>query len=172
MPAKITPATTLARVQELYDAGNSFRKIAEMLAAEGVPPAGPRSRWHHANVRWCLDEIERQNGAAAVWGLSPQIRARLAAQGPEIEQLIGAVLQQLSTNLRAAVAAEMDLIRTETAQQAAAVRQHFATAVAVGGVWGPGDRPGAGRGGLGGRGLADEQHRELPGGADCAQGRH
>ena len=41
MPAKITPATTLARVQELNDAGNSFRKIAEMLAAEGVPPAGP-----------------------------------------------------------------------------------------------------------------------------------
>ena len=64
MPAKITPATTLARVQELNDAGNSFRKIAEMLAAEGVPPAGPRSRWHHANVRWCLDELERQNGAA------------------------------------------------------------------------------------------------------------
>ena len=37
MPAKITPATTLVRVQELNDAGNSFRKIAEMLAAEGVP---------------------------------------------------------------------------------------------------------------------------------------
>ena len=151
MPAKITPATTLARVQELNDAGNSFRKIAEILATEGVPPAGPRSRWHHANVRWCLDEIERQNGAAAVWGLSPQIRARLAAQGPEIEQLIGAVLQQLSTNLQAAVAAEMDLIRTETAQQAAAVRQHFATLwpwvvygglasglVLVVGVWGAG----------------------------------
>ena len=162
MPAKITPATTLARVQELNDAGNSFRKIAEILAAEGVPPAGPRSRWHHANVRWCLDELERQNGAAAVGGLSPQIRARLTAQGPEIEQLIGAALQQLGTNLRAAVAAEMESIRTETAQQAAAVRQHFAVLwpwvvyaglaiclVLVVGVWGSGGRGGGGSGGRG-----------------------
>ena len=37
MPSKITPAATLARVQELHDGGNSFRKIAEILAAEGVP---------------------------------------------------------------------------------------------------------------------------------------
>ena len=68
MPSKITPAATLARVQELHDAGNSFRKIAEMLAAEGVPAAGPRSRWHHANVSWCLlkdPDFNKQKAAQA-----------------------------------------------------------------------------------------------------------
>ena len=124
MPAKITPAATLARVQELHDAGHSFRKIAEILESEDVPPAGPRSRWHHANVRWCLDELERQNGAA--WGLSPQLRARLAAQGQEIEGLTVAALQRLSTSVQAAVEDELHTIRSETARQTAAVRRSFA----------------------------------------------
>ena len=34
MAAKIAPPATLARVQELHDAGNSLRKIAEILEAE------------------------------------------------------------------------------------------------------------------------------------------
>ena len=125
MPHHIDQAATLARVQELHDAGYSLRKIAEQLAAEGVPPAGPRSKWHHANVRWCLDELERQNGAAA-WGLSPQLRARLAAQGQEIEGLTVAALQRLSTSVQAAVEDELDIIRSETARQTAAVRRSFA----------------------------------------------
>ena len=126
MPHHIDQAATLARVQELHDAGYSLRKIAEQLAAEGVPPAGPRSKWHHANVRWCLDELERQNGAAAAWGLSPQLRARLAAQGQEIEGLTVAALQRLSTSVQAAVEDELDIIRSETARQTAAVRRSFA----------------------------------------------
>ena len=126
MPHHIDQAAKLARVQELHDAGYSLRKIAEQLAAEGVPPAGPRSKWHHANVRWCLDELERQNGAAAAWGLSPQLRARLAAQGQEIEGLTVAALQRLSTSVQAAVEDELDIIRSETARQTAAVRRSFA----------------------------------------------
>ncbi len=126
MPHHIDQAATLARVQELHDAGYSLRKIAEQLAAEGVPPAGPRSKWHHANVRWCLDELERQNGAAAAWGLSPQLRARLAAQGQEIEGLTVAALQRLSTSVQAAVEDELHTIRSETARQTAAVRRSFA----------------------------------------------
>ena len=126
MPAKITPAATLARVKELIDAGHSFRQIAEILESEGVPPAGPRSKWHHANVRWCLDELERQSGAVAAWGLSPELRARLAAQGQEIEGLTVAALQRLSTSVQAAVEDELDTIRSETARQTAAVRRSFA----------------------------------------------
>ena len=103
MPAKITPPATLIRVQELHDAGNSFRKIAEILIAEGVPAAGTRSKWHHDSVRGCLAEIEQRSESSATWGLSPQIRARLAAQGEEIEGLTVAGLQQLGTGIQETV---------------------------------------------------------------------
>ena len=122
MVAKIPPSATLARVQELHDAGNSFRKIAEILAAEGVPPSGPRSTWHHQNVRWCLERIEEQSGAAATWGLSPQIRARLTAQGEEIEGLAVAGLQQLGHGVQDSVQAELQAIQDAAAEQAAVVR--------------------------------------------------
>ena len=112
MPSKITPAATLARVQELHDAGNSFRKIAEMLAAEGVPAAGPRSRWHHANVSWCLEEIGQRAESSATWGLSPQLRARLAAQGEEIEGLTVAGLHRLGTGIQETVERELQTLRT------------------------------------------------------------
>ena len=103
MPAKITPPATLIRVQELHDAGNSFRKIAEILIAEGVPAAGTRSKWHHDSVRGCLAEIEQRSESSATWGLSPQIRARLAAQGEEIEGLTVAGLQRLGTGIQETV---------------------------------------------------------------------
>ena len=107
MPAKITPPATLIRVQELHDAGNSFRKIAEILIAEGVPAAGTRSKWHHDSVRGCLAEIEQRAESSATWGLSPQIRARLAAQGEEIEGLTVAGLHRLGTGIQETVDAEL-----------------------------------------------------------------
>ena len=123
MAAKITPPATLARVQELHDAGNSFRKIAEILAAEGVPPAGPRSSWHHQSVRWCLEEIEQRAESSSTWGLSPQVRARLAAQGEEIEGLTVAGLQQLGRGIQETVGAEL-----QTIQNAAVVQTRQVTA--------------------------------------------
>ena len=133
MPAKITPPATLIRVQELHDAGNSFRKIAEILAAEGVPAAGTRSKWHHDSVRWCLAEIEQRSESSATWGLSPQIRARLAAQGEEIEGLTVAGLQQLGTGIQETVETELQAIRSAAAVQTRKVEdelqkiQHTAT---------------------------------------------
>ena len=127
MAAKIAPPATLARVQELHDAGNSFRKIAELLEAEAIPPAGPRASWHHANVKWCLEEIERQAGAGATWGLSPQIRGRLAAQGEEIEGLILTAIQRMSASAQQAVQEELVPIRTEAAQQVAQVQAELRT---------------------------------------------
>ena len=127
MAAKIAPPATLARVQELHDAGNSLRKIAEILEAEGVPPAGPRAKWHHANVKWCLEEIERQAGAGAIWGLSPQIRGRLAAQGEEIEGLMLTAIQRMSASAQQAVQDELVPIRTEAARQVAQVQAELRT---------------------------------------------
>ena len=127
MAAKIAPPATLARVQELHDAGNSLRKIAEILEAEGVPPAGPRAKWHHANVKWCLEEIERQAGAGAIWGLSPQIRGRLAAQGEEIEGLMLTAIQRMSASAQQAVQEELVPIRTEAARQVAQVQAELRT---------------------------------------------
>ena len=104
MPRKNHPSrATLIRVQELHDAGNSFRKIAEILAAEGVPAAGTRSKWHHDSVRGCLEQIEQRSESSATWGLSPQIRARLAAQGEEIEGLTVAGVQRLGTGIQETV---------------------------------------------------------------------
>ena len=127
MPAKITPPATLARVQELHDAGNSFRKIAEILAAEGVPPAGPRSSWHHQSVRWCLEEIEQRAEASSTWGLSPQVRARLAAQGEEIEGLTVAGLQQLGTRIQETVETELQTIQNAAAGQTRQVEAQLQT---------------------------------------------
>ena len=117
MPPKITPRATLIRVQELHDAGNSFRKIAEILAAEGVPAAGTRSKWHHDSVRGCLEQIEQRSESSATWGLSPQIRARLAAQGEEIEGLTVAGVQRLGTGIQETVARELRAIERAAAAQ-------------------------------------------------------
>ena len=127
MPPKITPPATLIRVQELHDAGNSFRKIAEILAAEGVPPAGTRSKWHHDSVRWCLAEIEQRSESSATWGLSPQIRARLAAQGEEIEGLTVAGLQRLGTRIQETVETELQTIRNTAAVQTRQVEAQLQT---------------------------------------------
>ena len=141
MPAKITPPATLIRVQELHDAGNSFRKIAEILIAEGVPAAGTRSKWHHDSVRGCLAEIEQRAESSATWGLSPQIRARLAAQGEEIEGLTVAGLQQLGTGIQETVDAELETIRNTTVVQTRQVEAQLQTIQARGGTAG---RPRAG----------------------------
>ena len=125
MPSKITPAATLARVQELHDGGNSFRKIAEILAAEGVPAAGPRSSWHHANVSWCLKEIGQRAESSATWGLSPQLRARLAAQGEEIEGLTVAGLHRLGTGIQETVETELQAIQTTVAAQIGRSRRNY-----------------------------------------------
>ena len=127
MPPKITPPATLIRVQELHDAGNSFRKIAEILAAEGVPAAGTRSKWHHDSVRWCLAEIEQRSESSATWGLSPQIRARLAAQGEEIEGLTVAGLHRLGTGIQETVDAELETIRNTTVAQTRKVEAQLQT---------------------------------------------
>ena len=127
MPSKITPAATLARVQELHDGGNSFRKIAEILAAEGVPAAGPRSSWHHANVSWCLKEIGQRAESSATWGLSPQLRARLAAQGEEIEGLTVAGMHRLGTGIQETVDAELETIRNTTVGQTRQVEAQLQT---------------------------------------------
>ena len=127
MPAKITPPATLIRVQELHDAGNSFRKIAEILIAEGVPAAGTRSKWHHDSVRGCLAEIEQRAESSATWGLSPQIRARLAAQGEEIEGLTVAGLHRLGTGIQKTVDAELETIRNTTVGQTRQVEAQLQT---------------------------------------------
>ena len=127
MPVKITPTATLIRVQELHDAGNSFRKVAEILAAEGVPPAGPRSLWHHQNVRWCLEQVEQRSASSATWGLSPQIRARLAAQGEEIEGLTVAGVQRVGAGIQAAVRAELQKTQTETTRHISIVKRELET---------------------------------------------
>ena len=127
MPAKITPPATLIRVQELHDAGNSFRKIAEILIAEGVPAAGTRSKWHHDSVRGCLAEIEQRSESSATWGLSPQIRARLAAQGEEIEGLTVAGLQQLGTGIQETVETELQAIQSAAAAQTRQVKAELET---------------------------------------------
>ena len=51
----------LDRVQELQAEGHSLRKIAEILDGENLLPPGNRTKWHHAAVRWCLEEIQRRN---------------------------------------------------------------------------------------------------------------
>ena len=127
MPSKITPAATLARVQELHDGGNSFRKIAEILAAEGVPAAGPRSSWHHANVSWCLKEIGQRSALDTSWGLSPQLRARLAAQGEEIEGLTVAGMHRLGTGIQETVETELQAIQTTVAAQIGKVETQLQT---------------------------------------------
>ena len=127
MPAKITPPATLIRVQELHDAGNSFRKIAEILAAEGVPAAGTRSKWHHDSVRWCLEQIEQRSESSATWGLSPQIRARLAAQGEEIEGLTVAGVQRLGTGIQETVETELQAIQSAAAVQTRKVKAQLET---------------------------------------------
>ena len=127
MPPKITARATLIRVQELHDAGNSFRKIAEILAAEGVPAAGTRSKWHHDSVRGCLAEIEQRSESSATWGLSPQIRARLAAQGEEIEGLTVAGLQRLGTGIQETVETELQAIQSAAAAQTRQVKAQLET---------------------------------------------
>ena len=152
MPGKIAPVETLARVQELIDGGTSARAAAKILAAEGVPAVGPRRAWHHENVGWCLDEIDRRAGAVATWGLTPQLRARLAAQGQEIEDIISAVMRRLGERAQAAVEAAMETIQRAADRQAAAVRWrvgHLWTWFVLGGLcvclglasvgWGIGD---------------------------------
>ena len=127
MPAKITPPATLIRVQELHDAGNSFRKIAEILAAEGVPAAGTRSKWHHDSVRGCLEQIEQRAESSSTWGLSPQVRARLAAQGEEIEGLTVAGLQRLGTGIQETVETELQAIQSAAAVQTRQVEAQLQT---------------------------------------------
>ena len=127
MPPKITPRATLIRVQELHDAGNSFRKIAEILAAEGVPAAGTRSKWHHDSVRWCLEQIEQRSESSATWGLSPQIRARLAAQGEEIEGLTVAGVHRLGRSIQETVGAELQAIQSAAVGQTRKVEAQLET---------------------------------------------
>ena len=57
-------AATITRAGELRDKGLPLRRIAEILEAEGYPPAGNRSKWHHAGVRWCLDRLDREKASA------------------------------------------------------------------------------------------------------------
>ena len=125
MPGKIAPVETLARVQALIDGGSSARAAAKILAAEGVPAVGPRRAWHHENVGWCLDEIDRRAGAAATWGLTPQLRARLAAQGEEIEDIISTVMRPLGERAQAAIETAIATIQRAANQQAAAVWRIF-----------------------------------------------
>lgn len=56
-------AATIKRAGELRDKGLPLRRIAEILEAEGYPPAGNRSKWHHAGVRWCLDRLDREKAS-------------------------------------------------------------------------------------------------------------
>ena len=56
MPEKIDHRPTFARIEELNAAGNSFRRIAEILEFEGFPPIGRRKEWNHHAVSWCLNE--------------------------------------------------------------------------------------------------------------------
>ena len=60
MPTEKNVAATIKRAGELRAAHLPLRKIAELLEKEGYPPAGNRSKWHHAGVRWCLDRLPDQ----------------------------------------------------------------------------------------------------------------
>ena len=58
MTAEKDEAATIQRAGELRAQRLPLRKIAEILEKEGYPPAGNRSKWHHAGVRWCLDRLD------------------------------------------------------------------------------------------------------------------
>ena len=60
MPSKITPAATLARVQELHDGGNSFRKIG------GNPRSGRRPGcWAAIQLASCQRQLVFEGDWAA-----------------------------------------------------------------------------------------------------------
>ena len=61
MPEKIDHRPTFARIEELNAAGDSFRRIAEILQSEGFPPIGRRKEWSHHAVSWCLNERGRRS---------------------------------------------------------------------------------------------------------------
>ena len=56
MPEKIDHQPTFARIEELNNAGNSFRRIAEILEFEKFPLIGRRKEWSHHAVSWCLNQ--------------------------------------------------------------------------------------------------------------------
>ena len=69
-----TPAPTLQRIRELQAQDLSLRDIAELFAAEGVPPPGRREKWTHTAVRSCLNQPASAPSAPA----SPALAAELA----------------------------------------------------------------------------------------------
>ena len=72
-----TPAPTLQRIRELQAQGDSLRKIAEILTAEGVPLPGRRETWSHTAVHWCLNHPPIEAG----WRFWPRTRWGVALLG-------------------------------------------------------------------------------------------
>ena len=79
MPEKIDHRPTFARIEELNAAGDSFRRIAEILQSEGFPPIGRRKEWSHHAVAWCLNERGRRSAKTPP---SPPVSAPKPPSGP------------------------------------------------------------------------------------------
>ena len=80
-----TPAPTLQRIRELQAQGVSLRDIAELFAAEGVPPPGRREKWTHTAVLSCLNQPASAPSALA----SPILVAELAqALKPQFDAVL------------------------------------------------------------------------------------
>ena len=80
-----TPAPTLQRIRELQAQGVSLRDIAELFAAEGVPPPGRREKWTHTAVLSCLNQPASAPSAPA----SPILVAELAqALKPQFDAVL------------------------------------------------------------------------------------
>lgn len=63
MKTDILLSPTLQRIHELREEGKSLRRIADILAAEGVPlPPGRYKKWNQMGVRACLQELEARTG--------------------------------------------------------------------------------------------------------------
>ena len=78
-------------------------------------------------MRWCLEQIEQRAESSSTWGLSPQVRARLAAQGEEIEGLTVAGLQRLGTGIQETVETELQAIQSAAAVQTRQVEAQLQT---------------------------------------------
>ena len=97
MPAEDQFAATLTRIKTLMADGQSLRKTADLLQAEGVPLPTPRwKKWHHSAVRWCLDQEKGPPSAVEIDVHGPYTAADrrlwgvlLHLAGPELDKAGG-----------------------------------------------------------------------------------